>query len=204
MTITSLVVILIISSLIFRSPQRPSTISSSFARHKMLRLNVIITGLTTWGVFGHVVFGMSSKRLFKKKIQLPRCLFYFPHYCIGIIDIAGSDMADETNLVALSCYILLLVQVILQGTFIETAASTDGNNNGRSSSRQRVKPGRQIITFLISANFTLWLMDLTKPKSVDDYSQRDHILVQVSTPLVTVYRFHSVLMLLDIWRNRNK
>ena len=75
--------------------------------------------------------------------------------------------------------------------------------------QQAAKPGRQIITFLLFANITLWVLDtfmshrdITQGVQTEFYGLLAWgIISRISLPLLIFYRFHSCVVLVEIWKN---
>ena len=76
-----------------------------------------------------------------------------------------------------------------------------------SKENQTLKPGRNMITFLIFANLTLYLWDTIEAKTPGYSKGRKYyygtifwtILGHLLLPLTIFYRFHSSVALADIW-----
>ena len=75
--------------------------------------------------------------------------------------------------------------------------------------QQVAKPGRQLITFLLFANITLWILDtfmthnwITQELQLQFYGLLAWgIISRISLPLLIFYRFHSCVVLVEIWKN---
>ncbi|KAG0725053.1 Proton channel OtopLc [Chionoecetes opilio] len=71
------------------------------------------------------------------------------------------------------------------------------------------KPGRQVVTFLLFANITLWGLDtfMTQSAVSQEFQFGFYgllawgVLTRVSLPLLILYRFHSGVILIEIWKN---
>ena len=76
-----------------------------------------------------------------------------------------------------------------------------------SKQNQTLKPGRNIITFLICTNLILWLWETIEAKTPGYNKARKYyygkifwtILGHLLLPLTIFYRFHSSVALADIW-----
>ena len=74
------------------------------------------------------------------------------------------------------------------------------------------KPGRQVITFLVFANATLWLMDTFMAHDAITQGLQARffgflawgVVSRISVPLVVFYRFYSTVALIEIWKNTYK
>ncbi|KAG8191213.1 hypothetical protein JTE90_021949 [Oedothorax gibbosus] len=101
--------------------------------------------------------------------------------------------------------ILGCVQVIMQTPMI-----IDGLRRCSNSQALRYKkPGREVVTFLLICNLTLWIINTFEAKSVEShyghlayYGETVWLFVSHTTmPLVLFYRFHSSVCLADIWKS---
>lgn len=100
---------------------------------------------------------------------------------------------------------LVPIQVILQTPLI-----IDGL---RRCSNTRVlrykKPGREIVTFLIVCNLTMWIINTFEAKSVEFYYGQNAyfgeflwmFISHTTLPLMLFYRFHASVCLADIWKS---
>jgi len=128
-------------------------------------------------------------------------------YIFAIFSILAAIMSINqlTSMVVFSQNALLLVQVTLQGMIMSEA----GRRVCMTRSQQLAKPGRQIITFLLFANITLWILDtfmshrhITQSVQTEFYGLLAWgILSRISLPLLIFYRFHSCVVLVEIWKN---
>jgi len=128
--------------------------------------------------------------------------------------VGGTNLNDHQHVIAFVSNGFLLVQATLQGMFIAEA------NKRVCTSRYQMlfKPARQIVTFLLFANITLWILDLFMPpnswlirKMLFDNTSLDAVasdffvhvgnLIYVCLHLTIVYRFHHSVMLAHVWRN---
>ena len=127
----------------------------------------------------------------------------------GLI-VGGTNLSDDRHVMVFVSNGLLLIQATLQGMFIAEASKRVCT----SRYQMLFKPGRQIVTFLLFANITLWLLDMFMPQNswlIQDVLQTssitDDFLIHVgywiyfSLHLTIVYRFHQSLMLIHIWTN---
>ncbi|XP_071036046.1 proton channel OtopLc isoform X2 [Parasteatoda tepidariorum] len=101
--------------------------------------------------------------------------------------------------------VLIPVQVILQTPFL-----IDGLRRCSNSQQLRYKkPGREIVTFLIICNLTMWIINTFEAKSVEShyglhvyFGKYVWMFVSHATlPLMLFYRFHSSACLADIWKS---
>lgn len=100
---------------------------------------------------------------------------------------------------------LLLSQVVLQGMFIAESRKRACT----SPLQMRTKPGRQIVTFLVFANITFCVLDIFMAHNLFTHQLHFNsygflasgLIFRVSIPLMIFYRFHSAVVLSDIWKN---
>lgn len=101
--------------------------------------------------------------------------------------------------------ILCLIQTSLQTLFILNASW----RICKGAQQQRSKPGRQMVTFLLVANMSLWFI-YTLIKSAAKFRPNHStffgdsawtVITHVSMPLAIFYRFHSSICLFEIWRS---
>ncbi|CAG5009371.1 unnamed protein product [Parnassius apollo] len=103
---------------------------------------------------------------------------------------------------------LSLNQTILQSLFIIDAWW----RRCSTSKQRRVKPGRQLVTFLLVANMAMWAINTLeknraefRPAHLAFYGPWAWtIITHVSMPLAIFYRFHSTICLFEIWKNSFK
>lgn len=82
----------------------------------------------------------------------------------------------------------------------------------KGSQQNRIKPGREFITFLLVANMAMWFINtLIKSRASFRPSHLTFfglwawtIITHVSMPLAIFYRFHSTICLFEIWKNAYK
>ena len=150
----------------------------SLSLHKPLHLDVLLANVTTYGIYVYAVFGLI---------------------------VGGTRLSDTKHLVVFVNNALLLVQATLQAMFIAEA----GKRVCSSRYQMLFKPGRQIVTFLLFANVTLWLLDtfmshnwMTQELQFSFYGYLAWgIVSRLSLPLLVFYRFHSAVVLIEIWKN---
>lgn len=130
-------------------------------------------------------------------IPLP---FYFIH---GIMSIIAEFSTQNYSRLAL--HILVTLQVVVQTPFI-----IDGLRRCSNTHNLRYKkPGREVITFLIILNLTLWVVNTFELKSVEHYHGQEEFfgdlvwmfIGHTTLPLMLFYRFHSSVCLADMWKS---
>ncbi|XP_076362710.1 proton channel OtopLc-like isoform X2 [Tachypleus tridentatus] len=117
-----------------------------------------------------------------------------------------SIMADShaRHYVRVGINVLITVQVVVQTVFI-----IDGLRRCSNSHALRYKkPGRELITFLIICNLSMWIVNTFEHKSVEHYHEQKHffgsiwsIIAHATLPLMLFYRFHASVCLADIWKS---
>lgn len=126
--------------------------------------------------------------------------FYFVYYIMSVT-------ADVWywNFTSVVSHLLTVAQVVLQTLFL-----SDGLRRCSNSRRHRfTKPGREMVTFLIICNVTIWV---TNTFNMEKYHLNQHVrlcfgddawvMVKHATfPLMLFYRFHASVCLADIWKS---
>ncbi|XP_069191181.1 proton channel OtopLc [Procambarus clarkii] len=150
----------------------------SISTTKPLDLDRLLLSSTIIGVYVFAVFGM----------------------------IVGGINYTQSEYMATFCvHGLLFVQVSLQDMLVAEAS----RRTCSSRYQMLTKPGRQVITFLLFANITLWILDtFMTHTSVSQQFQFGFygvlawgIISRISLPLLILYRFHSAVILVEIWKN---
>ncbi|KJH47099.1 hypothetical protein DICVIV_06807 [Dictyocaulus viviparus] len=125
-------------------------------------------------------------------------------YCVIGMDIfiATKQVKIDLSLLPAFVFTCRLIQVTVQATFILITSrlrclSPDAIKN---------KPGKQIITFLLVANTTLFVFHtyegMKSSFDISDYGGITYInTIYVVTPLLVFYRFHSSACLAEIWKH---
>ncbi|KFM76698.1 Otopetrin-1, partial [Stegodyphus mimosarum] len=130
-------------------------------------------------------------------IPLP---FYFVQALLTIM-----SEYQKRSAIRIVISILVPLQVILQTPLI-----IDGLRRCSNSRLLRYKkPGREIVTFLIVCNLTIWIINTFEAKSVEShYGQNAYFgkflwlfVSHTTLPLMLFYRFHSSVCLADIWKS---
>ncbi|XP_021931660.1 otopetrin-2-like isoform X2 [Zootermopsis nevadensis] len=123
--------------------------------------------------------------------------------------IAGSlAFTHEPNLLVMITGLLSVVQVVLQLLFIADV----GRRRVHLPEHDRSKPGRQVVTFLLICNVTMWVIYtfeaqkvIANPVQLDFYGFLAWVIVQrVTLPLCIFHRFHSAVTLAEIWKTSYK
>lgn len=98
-----------------------------------------------------------------------------------------------------------VLQVSLQDMLVAEAS----RRTCTSRYQMLTKPGRQVITFLLFSNITLWILDtfMTHTSVAQQFQFGFYgllawgIVSRISLPLLILYRFHSAVILVEIWKN---
>ncbi|XP_024083592.1 uncharacterized protein LOC106670032 isoform X4 [Cimex lectularius] len=124
--------------------------------------------------------------------------------------IAGSltALTSEPNLLVMVTGVLSIFQVVLQLLFISDVS----RRRVYLPEHDRSKPGRQIVTFLLIANVTMWIIYtfemqkvVANPVQLDFYGFLAWSVVQrITLPLCIFHRFHSAVTLAEIWKTSYK
>nr|XP_054930120.1 proton channel OtopLc-like [Dermacentor andersoni] len=126
--------------------------------------------------------------------------FYFVYYIMSVT-------ADvwHWNFTSVVSHLLTVAQVVLQTIFL-----SDGLRRCSNARRHRfTKPGREMVTFLIICNVTIWV---TNTFNMEKYHLNQYVrlcfgddawvMVKHATfPLMLFYRFHASVCLADIWKS---
>ncbi|XP_071527937.1 LOW QUALITY PROTEIN: uncharacterized protein [Panulirus ornatus] len=150
----------------------------SISTSKPLDLDRLLLSSTIIGVYLFAVFGMI---------------------------VGGINYTDSEYLATFCVHAMLLLQVSLQDMLVAEAS----RRTCTSRYQMLTKPGRQVITFLLFANVTLWILDtFMTHTSVSQQFQFGFygvlawgIISRISLPLLILYRFHSAVILVEIWKN---
>lgn len=126
--------------------------------------------------------------------------FYFVYYIMSVT-------ADVWywNFTSVVSHLLTVAQVVVQTIFL-----SDGLRRCSNSRRHRfTKPGREMVTFLIICNVTIWV---TNTFNMEKHHLNQNVrlcfgddawvMVKHATfPLMLFYRFHASVCLADIWKS---
>ncbi|XP_065159977.1 proton channel OtopLc isoform X9 [Atheta coriaria] len=124
--------------------------------------------------------------------------------------IAGSlnALTEVSNLLVMVTGILSIVQVVLQLLFIGDVS----RRRVHLPEHDRSKPGRQVVTFLLICNITMWIIYTFETQKVERnpiqlefYGFLTWALIQrLTLPLCIFHRFHSAVTLAEIWKTSYK
>jgi uncharacterized integral membrane protein len=115
---------------------------------------------------------------------------------------------DLKNLLVFATGAITIIQVFLQLLFITDAQRRRIHSNSHDST----KPGRQVVTFLLICNFTMWIIYTFEVQKVEDSPIQKQffgfyawsIIQRVTLPLCIFFRFHSTVILVEVWKNSYK
>uniref|UniRef100_A0A183ECJ8 Otopetrin-2 n=1 Tax=Gongylonema pulchrum TaxID=637853 RepID=A0A183ECJ8_9BILA len=124
--------------------------------------------------------------------------------CTGmLLWITKSDENDDEagEVYVLIVYVVRLLQVLIQTVFMLVA----GRLRAHSLEAKEQKPGKQIVTFLLMANVTLFFFYTFESVNAS-YCHKNvfgtqYIIAHTVAPLIVLYRFHSSVCLAEIWKH---
>lgn len=182
---------------------------------------IILYAVTTLAVLAAVVRMRDLKYLQQQNgkhsgsVRLDCTLLVFAQtgvYLYGMFSIMGSYYSmgddDDGSVEALAAEILGLIQTSVQTLFILNACW----RRCRGQEQNRTKPGREIVTFLLVANMSMWFINTMikgragfRPSHLALYGEWAWtVITHVSMPLAIFYRFHSTICLFEIWKTAYK
>ncbi|XP_071055874.1 proton channel OtopLc isoform X3 [Onthophagus taurus] len=114
----------------------------------------------------------------------------------------------EPNMLIMMTGTLAIVQVLLQLLFIADVS----RRRVHLPEHDRSKPGRQVVTFLLICNITMWIIYTFEMKKVEAnpiiprfYGFLAWAFIQrLTLPLCIFHRFHSAVTLAEIWKTSYK
>ncbi|XP_058063540.1 proton channel OtopLc-like [Anopheles bellator] len=132
-------------------------------------------------------------------------------YVYGIFSIIGTCLVEgrrPTHHWAIVSEVLALAQTSLQTMFVLSSWW----RRCKGARQNRIKPGRETVTFLLVANLAAWLVNSLVKSNASFRPLVMHfygagawaIIAHVSMPLAIFYRFHSTICLFEIWKNSYK
>ncbi|XP_060532283.1 proton channel OtopLc isoform X7 [Cylas formicarius] len=153
-----------------------------FKTEEQSDLNDILLRVSAFGLFTYAVFSVIAGHL--------------------------NAFTKEPNLLVMITGILSVVQVILQLLFIADVS----RRRVHLPEHDRTKPGRQVVTFLLICNLTMWIIYTFETQKVEaNPVQKDFygflawaIVQRITLPLCIFHRFHSAVTLAEIWKTSYK
>ncbi|GAB1600369.1 uncharacterized protein LOC115209666 [Argonauta hians] len=127
-------------------------------------------------------------------------------FCLfGIIAALFHEESGITNTLSIASNLMMIIQSIVQTVFM----TVGGEMQAYTQAQERQKPGRELVTFLILCNLSLWGINTFEtqraehnPIQTDFYGHMAWaILTHISVPLGIFFRFHSTVCLSNIWKN---
>ncbi|KAL6724690.1 hypothetical protein Aduo_019554 [Ancylostoma duodenale] len=125
-------------------------------------------------------------------------------YCVIGLDIFVTNRRTQTDRSLLPAFVFVvrLVQVLVQAAFILITSRL----RCLSPYAIKYKPGKQIITFLLVANATLFVFHtyegMKSSFGMTEYGGTTYTnLIYAVAPLLVFYRFHSSACLAEIWKH---
>lgn len=120
----------------------------------------------------------------------------------------GGALTKEPNLLVTVTGALAAVQVVLQLLFVADVS----RRRVHLPEHDRAKPGRQVVTFLLICNVTMWVIYTFEaqkveadPVQLEFYGFTAWALIQrITLPLCIFHRFHSAVTLAEIWKTTYK
>ncbi|XP_043461777.1 proton channel OtopLc-like [Leptopilina heterotoma] len=123
--------------------------------------------------------------------------------CICCLNWTDDDESEGRHIMLLSASILQLLQSYAQSTLIAEASK----RSCITRYQMMAKPARQVITFLLFSNAVLWAFDTV---IIHNWISQElqlrffgvlawGIISRIGLPLLIFYRFHSCVLLLEIW-----
>jgi len=147
-----------------------------------------------------------------RKIELDNFLLIIAQTGVIIyatFSVVGTFFQFEEHMLAFFSSLAILVQTLLQTTFI-----LDASCRFVTSEKEVVdKPGRQVVTFLLVCNLAMWMMNTLETNRADSHPIQAEffgghlawpIITHISMPLAIFYRFHSTVCLFEIWKKSFK
>ncbi|XP_059616659.1 proton channel OtopLc-like isoform X2 [Phlebotomus argentipes] len=133
-------------------------------------------------------------------------------YVYAMFSIMGCYFAMETGVPGSQegfvAEICSLLQTSMQTLFVLNASW----RRCRGAQQNRTKPGREIVTFLLVANMSMWFINTLIKGHAGFRPTHLHffgvwawtVITHVSMPLAIFYRFHSTICLFEIWKSAYK
>ncbi|XP_021952225.1 proton channel OtopLc [Folsomia candida] len=173
---------------------------------------VILYSLSTLAVLLGICRFRQLRYVSGKNLELDNILlivaqcgsFVFNVFCI----IGGHLTVIDNDGLVLFIPIICLIQLSLQTLFILDASK----RVAATAEQRRIKPGREIITFLLVSNLAMWLINALEKSRGNSHPYLLHfygvwawtIITRISMPLAIFYRFHSTVCLCEIWKKAYK
>ncbi|KAL0268551.1 UNVERIFIED_CONTAM: hypothetical protein PYX00_010452 [Menopon gallinae] len=132
----------------------------------------------------------------------------FIYAVFSVIAGALNAFTHEPNFLVMVTGALAILQVVLQLLFIADVS----RRRVHLPEHDRSKPGRQIVTFLLICNVTMYIIYtfeaqkvVANPVQLDFYGFLAWSLIQrITLPLCMFHRFHSAVTLAEVWKTSYK
>ncbi|XP_029708389.1 proton channel OtopLc isoform X2 [Aedes albopictus] len=179
---------------------------------------IILYTITTFAVVW-AMFQMRDLKFSQKKgdagISLDCTLLVLAQigiYIYCMFSIIGTffsiGVSEHVTAYSLVAEIVSLIQTSVQTLFVMNAWW----RRCKGAKQNRTKPGREIITFLLISNMSIWFINTLiktnasfRPTLMKFYGiWAWTIITHISMPLAIFYRFHSTICLFEVWKNTYK
>uniref|UniRef100_A0A0N4Z4X9 Otopetrin-2 n=1 Tax=Parastrongyloides trichosuri TaxID=131310 RepID=A0A0N4Z4X9_PARTI len=125
----------------------------------------------------------------------------------GVVGLMGAKEFNSFNILLIITHLVRLCQVGTQSCLIYISMHLKACNE--KFGNRKNKPGKEIITFLIISNMSMFLMNMLETghvgaseEIVNFYGKYSWIvLVRSFSPLTIFFRFHSAVCFVEIWKN---
>ncbi|CAL4093699.1 unnamed protein product [Meganyctiphanes norvegica] len=150
-------------------------------------------------IIGHEISSVDDLLLF---ISIP-FIFFFAF--INIVAYVDQKTIPTEDYILIIVMLLYIIQPIVQTVFICDGLRRCSN----TPELQFRKPGREVVTFLIITNVTMWLLETMQ---INTYGANEagyyyfgktmwKVMSHIAMPLSLFYRFHSSVCIADIWKD---
>ncbi|KAK2717898.1 proton channel OtopLc-like isoform X1 [Artemia franciscana] len=119
--------------------------------------------------------------------------------------VGAENITNPQHSMTLVMNVMIIVQVILQHAFMSELSV----RACLSRYQMAVKPGRQVVMFLLVVNAALWLLDsfITHSWATQEFHFTFYgiltwgVISRITLPFLVFYRFHSAVVLTELWKN---
>ncbi|CAI5447812.1 unnamed protein product [Caenorhabditis angaria] len=173
--------------------------------------------MSTIGVFT-AIYQMRALKYFNKKVHMQNrdqelldqillsigLVGELIYSVAGLVGLTGETSWTHFTFILLFVHVFRLLQVGSQTFLLHVARSVRMGCEDKES-----QPGKQAITFLLTANLAIFFMNLFESEKagvseiiINFYGKRSWVfLVRSFSPLTIFYRFHSSVCFAEIWKN---
>uniref|UniRef100_A0AC35TZD7 Otopetrin-2 n=1 Tax=Rhabditophanes sp. KR3021 TaxID=114890 RepID=A0AC35TZD7_9BILA len=125
----------------------------------------------------------------------------------GVVGLMGAKEFKALNILLIITHIVRLCQVGVQSCLLYIAMQLKAPSDKGLGKRNQ--PGKQLITFLIICNISMFLMNMLETGQVgasesivNFYGKYSWVvLVRSFSPLTIFFRFHSAVCFVEVWKN---